>query len=514
MRHTANSVALPAEAAALDMAPRSGLATLITDIHSTADRRWSRRVAVDVVCAVDALLIILAGLIPALIYAKIYLANGAYLMKEPATPWLAILQTGLIAAIMACGALRHWGMYDSERVHDLPASPARLLVALGLAFTVVLGLGNPFSTAHPMLWIWYAAWASASFTFLLGNRIVARALLRHWTQSGRFETRVAVFGAGTIARRVRDHLANPDLGLRFVGVYDDRVDDVRVDTEGLNVTGRLETLIKAARMGRVDKIVVALPQSADHRQSAVLRKLEALPVSLHMVTHIASDLIPVGSGHRVSNLGAIGLLDVKDRPLADWSPLLKRIEDYVLGTLLLVLSLPLMALIAVATKLDSLGPVLVRERRRGLDSEVFQAWRFRTTHVDPQGKLTEVAGRDAAALTNPDVTRLGRFLRTTGLEKLPQLLNVLTGDMSLVGPAPYDLAEPCRYVQTLEDHANRYRVKPGITGSSVSVSSDDSETTEMLRARIDGEMADISHWSVSRDILCLLRAAFGRTSAQ
>ena len=109
MRHTANSVALSAEAAALGLAPRSGLATLITDIHSTADRRWSRRIAVDVVCVADALMIILAGLIPALIYAKIYLANGAYLLKEPATPWLAILQTGLIAAIISVGILASLG---------------------------------------------------------------------------------------------------------------------------------------------------------------------------------------------------------------------------------------------------------------------------------------------------------------------------------------------------------------------------------------------------------------------
>ena len=508
MRHTSNSIALTGQARVIAAAPDSGLATLITDIHRSAGRRWSRQIAVDVVCAVDGLMIVLAGLVPALIYAKIYLAQGAHLLKEPPTPWIAILQTGLIAAIIACGALRHWGMYDSERVHDLPASPGRLLAALGVAFVVVLGLGNPFSTADPMLWIWYAAWASASFTFLLANRIVARAALRHWTLAGRFETRVAVFGAGTIARRVRDHLANPGLGLRFVGVYDDRIDDSRVNPEGLNVTGRLDTLIKAARMGRVDKIVVALPQSADHRQAAVLRKLEALPVSLHMVTHIASDLMPVGSGHRVSNLGAIGLLDVKDRPLADWSPLLKRVEDYVLGTVLLVLSLPVMALIAVATKLDSLGPVLVRERRRGLDSQVFQVWRFRTTHVAADGKLTEVPGRDAA-LTNPNVTRLGRRLRASGLEKLPQLFNVLRGEMSLVGPAPYDLAEPCRHAQMLEDHANRYRVKPGVTGGSSAHSQDDTETTDMLRDRIDGEMADISHWSISRDLRRLVGTVIG-----
>jgi lipopolysaccharide/colanic/teichoic acid biosynthesis glycosyltransferase len=491
MRHTAESIAIAAEGEGLHGAQDTGLASLIADIHQTFDRRWSRRIAVDVVCAVDALLIALAGLIPAVIYAKFYLANGVPFLREIATPWVSIVQTGVIAAIIACGVLRQWGMYDSERVHDLPTNPLKLLVALAIALIAVLGLGNPFSTAHPMLWIWSAAWASASFTFLLGNRIAARALLRRWTLAGRFETRVAVFGAGTIARRVRDHLANPALGLRFVGVYDDRAEDGRVNPEGLSVTGRLDTLIKAARMGRVDRIVVALPQSADHRQTAVLRKLEALPVSVHMVTHIASDLVAVGSGHRVSNLGPVGLLDVKDRPLADWSPLLKRVEDYVLGLVMLVVSLPVLAVIAIATKLDSRGPVVVSERRRGLDSRVFQVWRFRTATIDQS------------------VTRLGRVLRSTGLEKLPQLLNVMKGDMSLVGPAPYDLAEPCRYGQMLEDHANRYRMKPGITGSTTVTGLDEAETTVLQRARIEGEMADISHWSLGRDLHRVVRAIFG-----
>jgi lipopolysaccharide/colanic/teichoic acid biosynthesis glycosyltransferase len=515
MGHTSKSAAVAAKVNVIDgpaHAADTGLASLIADIHRSFDRRWSRRVAVDVVCAVDALLIVLAALVPAVIYAQVYLATAAPFIKEPTAPWLAIIQTALIAAVIACGVLRHWGMYDSERVHDLPTHPGRLLGALGIAVIAVLGLGNPFSTAHPMLWIWSAAWASASFTLLLGNRIVARALLRRWTAAGRFETRVAVFGAGTIARRVRDHLANPALGLRFVGVYDDRIEDGRVNPEGLNVTGRLDTLIKAARMGRVDRIVVALPQSANNRQSAVLRKLESLPVSIHMVTHIASDLVTVGSGHRVSNLGPVGLLDVKERPLADWAPLVKRIEDYALGALLFVLSLPLMAVIAIATKLSGPGPVLVSERRRGLDARVFQVWRFRT-HAVALAPVPTATGPDkqlaAAELDVSTTTQLGQKLRSRGLDKLPQLVNVLRGDMSLVGPAPYELSDACRHSQMLEDHANRYRVKPGLTGTTLPTGSGAAADQDLLRARVKSEMADISHWSLGRDFRRLAQAICG-----
>jgi lipopolysaccharide/colanic/teichoic acid biosynthesis glycosyltransferase len=514
---------VPPDRGAGAYAAGAGLATLITDIHRTTNHRWSRRVAVDVVCAADAVIIVLASLVPALIYTKTFVVKAPALLSPAAklaatamaTPWLAIIQTGAIAALIACGALRNWGMYNPERVHDLPAHPGRLLAALALAFLAVLGLGNPFSAGHPMLWIWYAAWASTSFTLLLSNRLLARAVLKHFTAAGRFETRVAVFGAGSIARRVRDHLANPELGLRFAGVYDDRVDDARVglqtrgQAESISVTGKLDTLIKAARMGRIDQIVVALPQSADRRAAMVLRKLEALPVSVHLVTHISSDLLPASAAHHVSSLGPIGLLDVKRRPLADWAPLLKAVEDYVLGSLLLVLSMPMMALIALATKLDSLGPVLVSERRRGLDAQVFRVWRFRTTHVDGDGRVTEVRGHDAGALADPNMTRLGRGLRSSGLDKLPQLLNVLRGEMSLVGPAPYELAEPCRSAQILEDHANRYRVKPGITGAAVLPGTPGEHSFEAARARADIDMEHISHWSLRRDLRLLGRAIWG-----
>jgi lipopolysaccharide/colanic/teichoic acid biosynthesis glycosyltransferase len=202
------------------------------------------------------------------------------------------------------------------------------------------------------------------------------------------------------------------------------------------------------------------------------------------------------------------LLDVKVRPLADWGPLLKKAEDYALGTVLLLLSLPLMAIIAILTKLDSRGPVFVSENRRGLDARVLKVWRFRSTHVDLDGRVIEVAAD--APKHDANITRLGRALRATGLEKLPQLFNVIMGDMSLVGPAPYALAEPCRHGQMLEDHANRYRVKPGMTGASRSASMDETESSEHRRARVESEMADISHWTLGRDFHRLAQAMFGR----
>jgi lipopolysaccharide/colanic/teichoic acid biosynthesis glycosyltransferase len=482
----------PGDASATTPKP-SGLAALVADIYRTPHARWSRRVAVDIVTLLDGLAVVLGALVPAVIYASTYVGKGT------STPWFAVVQAGVIAAILACGLLRHWGMYAEDQVHDLPIRPARLLGALGLAFIAVLGLGNPFATSHPLLWIWYAAWASASFTALLATRIAARAMLKAWTEAGRFEARVAVFGAGTIARRVHDHLSTEKLGVRFVGVYDDRAGESRLNPEGLVVAGRLDALIKAAMLGRIDRIIVALPQTADARSIAVVRKLESLPVSLHIVSHIANDLFAAAPGHNVSSLGTIGLLDVKRKPLADWSRLLKRLEDHFAGVLLLWLSLPLILPIAAAIQLDSSGPVIVRERRRGRDGQVIHVAEFRTTRWTSEG-------------CSGDVTRTGRWLRASRLYKLPRMINVLKGELSLVGPSPYELVPSSQRAEMLEDHANRYRVKPGMiepgeamVGNVVAPAvgarrPSGKETIDQIRACIDREMSHISHWSLGRDL--------------
>ena len=164
---------------------------------------------------------------------------------------------------------------------------------------------------------------------LFVTRNIAHLALNRLVAAGRFDQRIAVFGAGSIARRVHDHLANLREGIHFAGVFDDRIGENRINPEGLPVAGRLTELIDAARTGHIDQIVIALPQSADRRIADIARRLEQLPVSIHIVTHISSDFIESDASHRVSNVGPVGLMDVKKKALADWAPLIKMTEDYV-----------------------------------------------------------------------------------------------------------------------------------------------------------------------------------------
>jgi Undecaprenyl-phosphate glucose phosphotransferase len=467
-----------------------GLSQAPLETENVGRARWSRQVAADLVGLADAIAIVFGSMLPALIYK-----SGAGL----AISWTQISQTGLIAAIVAVSCLRNWGLYDTSRMNHFPIEPQRLAGAVAIGCAAIFGLGLPFAPGGAYAWMWYAVWLSASFTLILGSRMMARLVLARLTASGRFDTRVAVFGAGVISRRVHDYLADPTLGIRFVGVFDDRQGQDRLNPEGLIVSGRLDDLIAMGRAGGVDQIVIALPQAADRRAAEVARKLEQLPVSLHVVTHISSDLVDSTALHRVSNLGPVGMLDVKRKPLADWGPLLKRMEDYGLAALLVVLTSPLLLFCALAIRIESGGPVLFKQRRRGLNQKVIEVLKFRTMSVMEDGNNVR-----QATVGDARVTRVGRILRRTSLDELPQLFNVLKGEMSLVGPRPHALVHDEQWGQILETYANRHQVKPGITGfAQVRGWRGATETPDKMQARVEHDLAYIANWSLGRDLKIL-----------
>ena len=298
-----------------------------------------------------------------------------------------------------------------------------------------------------------------------------------------------------------DHVKSYPDGIRLVGVYDDRQDPQRVNLSGLPMAGRLADLIEAGRNGYIDEIVIALPQSADQRIAEISRKLEQLPVRIRVCTYVASDLIEADAArHKVSSLGPLGLLDVKSKPMADWSPIVKAVEDFLVALVLVVLAAPLMALIALAIRLDSPGPVFFRQRRHGLNHRVIEVLKFRTMHVMEDGAEVKQATKD-----DPRVTRVGRWLRQTSLDELPQLFNILKGEMSLVGPRPHALVHNEFYGDMLERYANRHQVKPGITGwAQVKGFRGELKAADDMQRRVEHDLYYIDHWSIWLDLKILL----------
>ena len=468
-------------------APLSGM----TISQNAPPPRWSRQVAMDIVGGLDITAVVLGAIVPAWIYAS---AGGLEIRT------VVVCQAALVTSMLMFACLRAWNMYDLTRLNDLPVFPGKLFAALMIATVAALGLGVPFTVVEIHLWIWYAAWISASYTLILGARLLSRSVLARLTAAGRFDTRVAVFGAGEIARRVQDHLKTKANGIHFVGVFDDRPRD-RLDADGLQIKGRLEDLIKASRDGSIDRIVLALPQSADRRMSTIAAQLQQLPVSLHVVTHIASDLVEDGPAHQVSSLGSVGLLDVKDKPLTDWAPFAKRCTDVVIGGALLIISLPLMLLIALAIKLETSGPAIFTQRRRGLNLVDLDVFKFRTMRVIENGAHVEQAHED-----DERVTRVGSLLRRTSLDELPQLFNVLNGEMSLVGPRPHAIAHDEKWSEMLATYGVRNQVKPGITGlAQVDGCRGEIHRNADLEARVQRDLEYIRNWSIALDLKIIAR---------
>jgi Undecaprenyl-phosphate glucose phosphotransferase len=457
-------------------------------------RRMPRKLAVGLVAVADIFAVFMAFVLPAIIYSQ---AGGIV------SDWRLLIQSAMAAALIVHLVLRINDVYAPERLHDLPLRPGLLFGTLALTMFGLLGHGLPYAIRGDHEWVWLAVGLSSGFTLLLFNRSIANPLFAYLTRKGVFDERIAVFGAGNIARRVKEHLEAVPTGVHFAGVFDDRMGSDRINPDGLEINGRLDDLVAAARNNEIDRIIIALPQSADQRISVVARKLEALPVSLHAVTHIASDLIDDGPAHTVSSVGSVGLIDVKKKPIDDLQRILKRGEDIVLGGAFLLITLPLFPLIALAIKLDSAGPVLFRQKRGGRHQTPLEVLKFRTMTVQPNvDEATQATDGD------PRVTRVGRFLRRTSLDELPQFINVLRGDMSLVGPRPHLIAHDEKFAEIIETYPHRHQVKPGLTGlAQVSGFRGETRTRDCVEGRVAADLDYVRNWSLGLDLKIIARTA-------
>jgi Undecaprenyl-phosphate glucose phosphotransferase len=292
-------------------------------------------------------------------------------------------------------------------------------------------------------------------------------------------------------------------GIEIVGVFDDRRSRVSQDIAGIPLSGGIAELAAAAQDGGVDRVVIALPLTALERIRYLVTSLYALPLTID----IGFD---AGQGNiinfkRANRIADSLLIEIFDRPLNGWRYLAKLCEDSVLSAFLLLLVLPVIGVIALAIKLDSPGPVFFHQRRYGFSGRVFEAFKFRTMYT----AQTDVLGAQLTRRKDPRITRVGRFLRRTSLDELPQLFNVLRGEMSLVGPRPHPLAAKAAdipYHDAIGHYALRHRVRPGITGwAQVNGWRGETETLMQLQKRVEYDLNYIEHWSFWFDIRILLR---------
>ena len=352
--------------------------------------------------------------------------------------------------------------------------------------------------------IWMALWFVSGLMFALATRLFSSALVRHWNGNGQFNRRAVLVGGGETAGRVIATLdASSDTDVTLLGIFDDR-DDNRAPTEtgGLRKLGSVGDLVDFVRHTRVDLIIVTIPLTAENRLLSILNRLWVLPVDIRLSAH---DQKIRFRPRAYSHIGNLPLLDVFDKPLGDWGPFLKALEDKVIAALAIVLLAPVMAAVALAVKLESKGPVIFRQKRYGFNNELIEVYKFRsmyTNQLDANAVKLVTKG-------DPRVTRVGRFIRKTSLDELPQFFNVLKGDLSLVGPRPHATkakAADALYEQVVDGYFARHKVKPGITGwAQINGWRGETDTEEKIERRVEHDLYYIDNWSLTFDLYILAR---------
>lgn len=408
----------------------------------------------------------------------------------------------VIAALATVIAFDLVGLYSMRALTAFPVNLPRLMLGWGSAFAVASLFVFFMKAGSELSRVWLASWLVAGgFTFAI-QRGLLNVILGQLRSSGRLVRHAIIYGTGMLTDELLRALET-DQGseIRIVGVFDDRKTGrgEPSSSEGARM-GTLDELVEVARAGRVDLIIVSLPSAGERRLQQVANRLSVLPADIRLP---ASAMQIRLSPRLYSHIGPVAMVDLHDRPIADWAYVMKWLFDKALGTLALVLVSPIMLAVALAIKLDSRGPVLFRQRRYGFNNEPIEVLKFRSMHVD-------MCDRDAARLVTKDdarVTRVGRFIRKTSLDELPQLFNVLKGNLSLVGPRPHAVsakADNRLYDEVVASYYARHKVKPGITGwAQIRGWRGETDTEEKIQQRVAHDLYYIENWSMFFDLYIL-----------
>jgi putative colanic acid biosynthesis UDP-glucose lipid carrier transferase len=400
-----------------------------------------------------------------------------------------------IAVFFVLGSfLGLYGSWRSDSAGRELGQVARCWVGVILVtVALVYATGGESAEVRNVIALWWILGLSATFLF----RVVIRTTLRYARSLGRNNRVAVIVGAGpvgvSIALRIK---ANPWMGIRVKGFYDDRVPVGSMPADGLGarVLGRVSAVVEDLAEQRPDQVYIALPMRAEKKSTALVNALRDTAIEVHFIPDVfVFNLLNA----RLRDVGGIPTISVYESPLAGPGRFFKRMEDVCLSVAILLVFLLPMLCIAVAVKLTSRGPVVFKQKRFGLNGEEITVWKFRTMLVCDEGShLARQATRG-----DDRVTALGRFLRRTSLDELPQFLNVLYGSMSVVGPRPHPVALNEQYRALIRGYMLRHLVKPGITGlAQVNGWRGETDTIEKMEKRVQCDIEYISNWSVWLDL--------------
>jgi Undecaprenyl-phosphate glucose phosphotransferase len=398
-------------------------------------------------------------------------------------------------------------LYQFDALRQFYQQVGRVFVAWTFVFALMIVAAFLAKVSDQYSRIWLVIWYTFGLLGLTLFRVFLRLAFRKWRQEGRLQQRVVIVGGGEHGRYLLKALRDDsDAEAEVIGIFDDRGPRrVPDDIDGHQKLGSINDLLVFARTNRIDLIVVALPLVAEKRVLEILQKLWVLPVDIRLSPQTTSIRF---APQAYSYLGSVPCLKVFDKPLTDWDSIVKSIEDRVLAALILTFIAPLLITIAIAIKLDSRGPVIFRQQRRGFNNQLFELYKFRTLRHE----LRDDNASKLVTKNDNRVTRVGAFLRRSSLDELPQFFNVLKGDMSVVGPRPHAMmakAGEQLYEDVVAGYFARHRVKPGLTGwAQINGWRGETDTAEKLTRRLEFDLYYIENWSLWLDLKILLLTPF------
>ncbi len=387
-----------------------------------------------------------------------------------------------------------------NRFWDRPLNAAVDIATSWLALLVILLLCG-YATRSLMLFqpdilLW---WALLTPLLLWLSFFSGRAVLRHLAAQPGNRRSAVVVGAGELGVKVASAFrSRGDIGLSFLGYFDDRADQ-RVDPDAMKLRlGSLRQVAAYVREHGVHEVYITLPLGSQPRIVELLEQVQGTTASVFFVPDVFGISIIQG---RLRDMNGVPVVGLCETPFTGTNRLVKRIEDVVLASLILVLIAPLLLAIAIGVKLSSPGPAIFRQRRNGLDGTEIVVWKFRSMRTQDDGAVVPQATKD-----DPRITPFGAFIRRTSLDELPQFFNVLQGHMSIVGPRPHAVAHNEQYRQLIKAYMVRHKVKPGITGwAQIHGHRGETDTIEKMQARVEYDLEYLRNWSLGLDLQIIAR---------
>ncbi len=459
-------------------------------IAAPVERSLSGAVVVGIAQAVEAAMLAILG----------YGIYGSYVEPDEHAYYIPVI----LAACLLANVL-----FNAGRTHRITAyrsglfQLSRVLIGWTLVMTVLAVSIFLFKASDVFSRVWLVSWYVGGAALLVGYRLGLRALVMAWTREGRLRRRTVIVGGGKDAETLIEQIrASASNDINLLGLFDDRFDDRSPETVlDYPKLGKVADLIEFARRTKVDLVIVSMPLSAEKRVLDMLTQLWVLPVDIRLSAHMSKLKF---THDAYSYVGDVAVFDMADRPISDWNLVFKWVFDKLVALLALILLSPVMLATAIAIKLESRGPIFFVQNRHGFNNELIKIYKFRSMRTD----MLDAGASRLVTKDDPRVTRVGRFIRKTSIDELPQLFNVLKDELSIVGPRPHALqakADNQLYYEAVEGYFARHRVKPGMTGwAQINGWRGETDTIDKIMQRVNHDLYYIEHWSILFDLYIVL----------